>query len=145
MGDPLISVEAPADAAQVVAVFPGGETKKLVWNADSQKWEVRFDVPTHANEGAYTVSIIVVFENGTRQHLTMRFHVDVTAPQGKAKALIVGKDGNTPAWRLEIDGDEDTARVLAILPNGEKNRTCAFDRDRQSLLRAGAHREYSRR
>jgi len=77
-------------------------------------------VPTYAEEGAYAVSIVVVFENGTRQHLTMRFHVDVTAPQGEAKALIVGEGGSTPAWRLEIDGDKDTARVLAILPNGEK-------------------------
>jgi len=120
MGDPLISVEAPADAAQVVAIFPGGETKKLALNADSQKWEVRFDVPTYAMEGAYWVSIIVVFEDGTRQHLTMRFHVDVTAPQGKAKAAAVGGEGSTAVWRLEMDGDDDTARVLAILPGGEK-------------------------
>ncbi len=119
MGDPLIQVQAPADAQQVVAVFPGGEIKQMVFNTDSQQWEARFDVPTYAVEGAYTVSVVVVFKDGTRKHLTMRFHVDVTAPDGVGKALLIDKDG-AKLLRLELDADEDTARVLAILPGNQK-------------------------
>ena len=119
MGDPLIQVQAPQDAQQVVAVFPGGEIKQMIFNTDSKQWEARFDVPTYAVEGAYTVSVIVVFKDGTRKHLTMRFHVDVTAPGGAGKALLIDKDG-AKLLRLELDADEDTARVLALLPNGQK-------------------------
>lgn len=119
MGDPLIQVQAPQDAQQVVAVFPGGEIKQMVFNTDSKQWEARFDVPTYAVEGAYTVSVIVVFKDGTRKHLTMRFHVDVTAPGGAGKVLLINKNG-AKLLRLELDADEDTARVLALLPNGQK-------------------------
>lgn len=119
MGDPLIQVQAPQDAQQVVAVFPGGEIKQMVFNTDSQQWEARFDVPTYAVEGAYTVSVIVVFKDGIRKHLTMRFHVDVTAPGGAGKALLIDK-GGARLLRLELDADEDTARVLALLPGGQK-------------------------
>ncbi|HVF85218.1 MAG TPA: VIT domain-containing protein, partial [Abditibacteriaceae bacterium] len=49
-GDPLISVEAPDDTDQVTALLPGGVIKRLLFNAQSRKWEARFDIPTYASE-----------------------------------------------------------------------------------------------
>ena len=67
MGDPLILVNAPADARQVVALMPGGEVKQLAYNPSSRQWEARFDVPADAAEGDYAITIIAVSKDGTRQ------------------------------------------------------------------------------
>jgi hypothetical protein len=117
MGDPMISIAAPAGARQVVAVMPDGELKRLLFNPASGRWEARFDIPTYAHEGAYSITVIIVLADGTRSTQTIRYHVDLTAPTGAATARSVQGDG--PALRLEIDGSEDTARVKALLPWGE--------------------------
>jgi hypothetical protein len=119
MGDPLIQVDAPQDAQQVVAIFPDGAVKNLQWNADAQKWEVRFDVPAYAAEGQYTVQIMVVLADGSRQNLAFRFGVDVTAPRGAGSARRLVNAQNTAVLRLEFEGDADTARVEALLPWNE--------------------------
>jgi len=91
----LISVAAPADAQQVIAILPGGEIKRLAWNAITQRWEARFDIPTYATEGAYVITIIVVRKEGTRQMLTMRYHVDLTPPRGAGRVQVVGGAAQT--------------------------------------------------
>ncbi len=116
MGDPLIQVEAPPDALQVVAVLPGGEIKRLMWNAAAGRWEARFDIPTYAQEGTYVITVIIVDRNGTRRTLTLRYHVDVTPPTGVGRAQAAGG----ASLRLEFDGGTDTARVSALLPWGEQ-------------------------
>ncbi|HOS43856.1 MAG TPA: VIT domain-containing protein, partial [Armatimonadota bacterium] len=82
MGDPLITVDAPADAQQVLAVLPNGEVKPLRYNAERGRWEARFDVPAYAKSGAYEITILVVLTDGTRKTLTWRYTVDVTPPAG---------------------------------------------------------------
>jgi len=114
MGDPLISVDAPADTMQVIAILPGGEVKRLVLNTVRQKWEARFDIPTYAAEGAYAITVILVRKDGTRQNLTMNYHVDITPPQGTGKARAVTMP--EPTLRLELSASPDTARVTALLP-----------------------------
>ena len=120
MGDPLIQVEAPENAQQVIAIFPDGTIKKMTWNADAQKWETRFDVPTYAAEGQYSVQVAVVLTDGTRHNLTFRFSVDITAPTGKGEASRLVDNADKAVLRLEFQGDKDTARVEAILPWNEK-------------------------
>lgn len=119
MGDPRIQVLAPEDAQQVVAVFPDGTVKPLRWNKDTQRWEIRFDVPTYAEEGRYAVRIVMTLADGTRRNLSFHFNVDVTAPNGKGFAQSVEKHDGTRVWRLEFEGDDDTARVHALMPWGE--------------------------
>jgi hypothetical protein len=116
MGDPLIRVDAPEDAEQVIALMPDGEVKRLEFNARSRKWEARFDIPGYAKEGAYVITLLVVKKDGTRQMLTMRFHVDVTPPVGTGRAAVV--TASQPTLRLELDASPDTARVVALLPWG---------------------------
>jgi hypothetical protein len=115
MGDPLIAVAAPKDARQVLALFPSGELKRLEWNPQTSRWEARFDVPTWANEGDYAVQIVVVFQNGAKQKLTMHFAVDMQAPSGSAQLHTNGK-----TWLLKLETDEHTDRVSAFLPWNER-------------------------
>src|SRR5207248_301865 len=65
-GDPLIRVQAPPDAAQVIALMPGGEIKRLLFDPDRGEWSARFDIPTYAAEGDYFVRVVLVLKDGTR-------------------------------------------------------------------------------
>jgi hypothetical protein len=115
-GDPLISVEAPADAAQVIAVMPAGEIKRLEYDVAVSRWQVRFDIPNYAAEGDYEITIVIVTKSGERSMLNIHYHVDLTPPNAVGKAILI-TDG-TPTLRLELDAGEDAARVKAILPDG---------------------------
>lgn len=117
-GDPLISINAPSDALQVIALLPGGEIKRLVYNEKAKRWEVRFDIPTYAPEGEFPISVVIVAKDGTRRIIKLNFRVDGTAPQGQGTAKIV--EGEQPKLRLELQTDKETARVAALLPWGEK-------------------------
>src|SRR5205823_5242457 len=64
-GDPLINVTAPADAAQVIAILPGGEVKRLRFIERENRWQARFDIPTYAAEGDYAIQVIIVKRDGT--------------------------------------------------------------------------------
>lgn len=115
MGDPLISVDAPADAQRVLAVLPDGEVKVLEHNPSSGRWEARFDVPLHAAEGQYFIRIVIILADGSRRTLTMGYSVDLTAPSGTARVT-----GAKTGISLALDADEDTARAVALLPWGER-------------------------
>ena len=120
LGDPLIAIDAPRDARQVVAVMPDGQVKRLLWIESAKRWEARFDIPAYASEGAYRIVVIVVEKSGERRERTVNFSVDMTPPRGKGQAETVAQPGSQPTLRLEISGDKDTARVFALLPWGEK-------------------------
>lgn len=113
-GDPMIAVDAPADALRVVAVMPDGEIKTLEYNTDTKKWEVRFDIPSYETEGEYTITVIVVLKDGVHKQMKLHYNVDLTPPTGKANAIVAGNA------RLDISTDKDTARVTALLPWGER-------------------------
>ena len=117
-GDPLISIEAPADAVQVIALLPNGEIKKLVWNGT--KWQARFDIPTHAEEGDFPITVIIVNKDGTRRQIALHFKVDVTAPQGSGTVQRANEK-----LRLEVTADSDTTRVSALLPWHQKEELTA--------------------
>lgn len=118
MGDPLLSIEAPADAQQVVALMPGGEIKRLAYDARKACWEARFDIPSYAAEGDYVITVVIVLKEGTRKTLVVRYHVDLTPPVGTGQARIA--KSSQPMLRLELTGSPDTARVKALLPWGQE-------------------------
>jgi hypothetical protein len=113
MGDPLISIEAPMDARRVVARMPDGRLLPLSWNPATRRWEARFDVPSWAAEGAYTVTIVVVRADGSRRVAAMTYHVDLSPPEAAVSSTAAG-----PVVRLEVRASPDTARVTALLPWG---------------------------
>ncbi len=117
-GDPLLSIQAPQDAQQVIAILPGGEIKRLAYNAASRHWEARFDIPTYAAEGAYSIKIVIVLADGTRKMQVFHYRVDITPPTGSGHAQAIVSAH--PALRLELEASADTARVKALLPWGEQ-------------------------
>jgi Ca-activated chloride channel homolog len=117
-GDPLIRVQASLDAAQVIALLPGGEIKPLLYDPERSVWQARFDIPTYAAAGDYFVRVIVVLKDGTRKTMRLRYRVELTPPTGTAQVRRVF--GPAPLLRLALETDEDTARVAALLPWGER-------------------------
>jgi hypothetical protein len=115
MGDPLLTVTAPSDAQSVVAIMPDGEIKPLLWDADSNTWQARFDIPTYVKEGDYTVHIVIVQADGQRIRQTRTYHVDVTPPVGTANLQRL-PDGRL---LLTVETDDDVARIAALLPEGQ--------------------------
>lgn len=114
-GDPLISVDAPEDAKRVIATLPDGDVKNLEWNPTSRRWEARFDVPTGTPDGDYVVTVVAMLSDGTRKTTTVNYKVDNTAPSGVGSAV-----SNQENLRLEIKPNEEVARVVALLPWGER-------------------------
>ncbi len=116
-GDPLIALEAPADARSVVAIMPGGEVKTLSWRSDKNRWEANFDIPTYAALGDYLITVIVIEKDGQRRTVRLRFHVDGAAPRGQALLKSAAESGTL---RLEIAASDDVERVTALLPWNER-------------------------
>jgi hypothetical protein len=114
-GDPLISVMAPADCRQVLALMPDGSLLPLRYDTGKGAWEARFDVPTAAEQGDYRVQIVIVAADGLRKRLVMNFSVDMVAPRGAAS--LRSDDGH---WNLRLETDEQTKRVSAFLPWNER-------------------------
>lgn len=114
-GDPLISVQAKADAVRVVALMPDGEIKELVYNPANKHWEGRFDVPLYAAEGNYSISVIAVNKDGSREVTTLNYGVDTTAPLGSGSV-----SASSSRALVQLDASEDTVRVVALLPWGER-------------------------
>jgi Ca-activated chloride channel family protein len=117
-GDPLIRVRATPDAEQVIALLPGGEIKRLLFNPERGEWQARFDIPTYAADGDYFVRVIFVLKDGRRRMLQLRYRVDTTAPTGRVQVRLLSGPAST--LHLELEADEETARVVALLPWGER-------------------------
>lgn len=135
IGDPLISVQAPPDARQVVALMPDGSVKELDFNPTRGRWEGCFDIPTYAAAGDYLITIIVLYHNGTRRQFAMHYSVDLTPPVGTAAVQTIAPgagDSGAPVnglLRLEVERSGDTARAAALLPWGEKVQLQRSDRE----------------
>ena len=114
-GDPLIEINAPFDSRNVVAILPDGAIKKLDFNIRSRRWETRFDVPTYAPDGLYTVQIIVVDDLGARRVLKLHFRVDTQAPNALAQLQFANGQA-----QLQLETDAQTDRVSAFLPDNRR-------------------------
>lgn len=114
-GDPLIFVQAPESAVQVIALLPSGEIKKLEWSAERGGWQGRFDIPGYTDEDKQIVTVIIVNRDGSRKRVQLFFRVDTKAPSGEGQ---LQDNGN--GWTLTVAGEADTNRVEAILPWGER-------------------------
>jgi len=79
-GDPVLSVDAPADAAAVIADFPFGERKLCRKDHGSERWECRFLVPRGVADGRYPIRILIVSASGRQRRLLARYTVDSKAP-----------------------------------------------------------------
>jgi Ca-activated chloride channel homolog len=80
-GDPVLTVNAPADALRVTAYFPFGLKKELSYDQNAKRWSVRFLVPKEVPDGKYTVPILVVTRNGQLEYLSGNYTIDSSEPE----------------------------------------------------------------
>ena len=123
----------------MIAVLPGGEIKRLLFDPDRGEWLARFDIPTYAAEGDYFVRVVMVLKDGSRKTLRLRYQVDTTAPKGTAQTrLALGAPAGTlPMLRLSVDADKDTARAAALLPWGDRVEMTRWDDSGRQFWRSG--------
>ena len=118
-GDPLLQISAPADAKSVIAIMPNGEIKPLEWREATKRWEANFDIPMDTRADSYLVTIIIVDKTGVRHVLKLRYRVDAQAPKGDAK-IQMATNAPDADLNLEVSASDDTTRVVALLPWGER-------------------------
>ena len=116
-GDPYIAVKAPADARQVVAVFPNGDVKNLTFNTDKNLWDGRFDIPFGTPAGEYRVTVIVVHQDGTRTRFALLYQYLNHGPTVGALETLRAHPGSP--FRLSVTG-QGIARAEAVLPWGRR-------------------------
>ncbi|MBV9850338.1 MAG: hypothetical protein JO250_11745 [Armatimonadetes bacterium] len=116
-GDPYIAVKAPADARQVVAVFPNCDVKDLTYDTPRHVWDGRFDIPLGTPAGDYRVTVIVVHRDGTRSRFVLVYQNLLSGPQVKDLTALHAAPGATVPVRVSGTG---IARAVAVAPWGER-------------------------
>jgi hypothetical protein len=92
-GDPEISIPAPADARQVVVVFPFGDTKLARFDADRNAWITRFLIDKGTPDGAYHVLVHITHADGRVESLRLPYFVDTQAPTVTLSVRPVARGG----------------------------------------------------
>ena len=113
-GDPVLSVEAPRDARQVVAYFPFGLVKRLRWDPMREQWSARFLVPRDVDDGLYEIRILIVDAAGRRRWKTVEYRIDGTAPEFETWVSAYAAPGEE--LPIEVDPFEPVVEVVAWLP-----------------------------
>ncbi len=116
-GDPYIAVKAPADARQVVAVFPNGDVKNLTFDPVKNLWDGRFDIPFGTPAGEYRVTVIVVHQDGTRTRFALVYQYLNHGPTVGNLETLRAHPGSP--FRLAVTG-QGIARAEAVLPWGQR-------------------------
>jgi hypothetical protein len=118
-GDPFISVKAPSDAQQVVAIFPDGTAKNLDYDSSRNSWTARFDLPLGTPAGDYDVTIVITHADGQRTRLILIYTNLLSAPKLTGEQATVADDGGARRATVEISGD-DIAKATVVAPWGER-------------------------
>jgi Ca-activated chloride channel family protein len=89
-GDPVLTVDAPANALRVTAFFPFGLEKELRFDPDKNNWRVRFLVPKDTPDGSYEVPVLIVHRDGREEWVTGRYVIDSEEPEFEPMVQCVG-------------------------------------------------------
>jgi hypothetical protein len=116
-GDPYIDVDAPEGTVQVVALLPDGRIMNIERDAATGHFRGQFDIPYLTPEGDYVVTLIIVSEDGKRRRVRFVYHVDRTAPAGRADKLSVCP--GSPVT-VTLTTEPDVARVDMLTPWNER-------------------------
>lgn len=129
-GDPVLSVEAPADARLVTAYFPFGLEKDLAYDAATQRWRVRFLVPKGVPDGNYEVPVVVVTRDGELRVLVGRYTIDSSEPEFEvqtecsAKVIHLSVKTHEPmreVWVAPVNAP--SKRVRLVLDPADRSKT----------------------
>ena len=137
-GDPLLTVDAPADAQEVLALFPWGPVVEMRWDDDRGRWYHRFLVPRDVDgvpveDGEIFIRIVVTHADGHIEVRDQRMVIDSEAPEvdirlahhkGMTEVIVTTEEPlrtievhpvGRPDLRVEVDlrgGHEDEIHVL---------------------------------
>lgn len=128
-GDPLLTVEAPADARSVTAYFPWGELATLRWDPLRGRWFYRFLVPHEAQEGVIEVPVVIVDADGRVHSTSQTVTVDGEAPELEVDVVI---DGGKTTVTVHA---EEPLRRIRVQPAGRPDKAI----DRSGLADAPVH------
>ena len=134
-GDPYIAVKAPADARQVVAVFPTGDVKDLTYDVTRHVWDGRFDIPFGTPAGDFHVTVIVVHQDDTRSRFVLVYRNLLSGPQATGLTTLHAQAGSPVAVQVSGMG---IARAVAVAPWGERTELSPIDGDWQTALHVPA-------
>jgi hypothetical protein len=127
-GDPVLTVDAPAQAQQVVAYFPFGLVKRLAWDAQRKRWYVRFLVPRDVPDGSYAIRVRIVHADGTLEWKQIEIAIDGSEPE----LDVVADEFAIPGVRfhLEVDPHEPVRELYAYLPGISRRKArLALDKE----------------
>lgn len=120
-GDPLLTVNAPAEARSVVANFPWGEEVAMRWDNLRGRWYHRFLVPRGIDNGEIAVEIVVIDAMGVESRRMQRMVIDGNAPELDVDVEI--GDGVTT---VTVYADEPL-RSIVVQPRGQPSKRVRLD------------------
>jgi len=151
-GDPVIRVQAPADAQQVTAFFPFGLELDLTYDPAAEAWTGRFLVPNDVVDGEYDVRVLVVDDGGDARIVDVPYTIvsdepemdfEVEAVEGGVRVRVSAEDGvrlatvavvDDPTLRADLEplSDERTSweTTFALTPGTHVLRVVAADQAR---------------
>ncbi len=139
-GDPVLTVEAPADARQVTAHFPFGLVRDLAWDPRGERWRLRFLVPNDVPDGVYEAQVVIVLADGTVQLGQARYVIDSTAPDFEVTTapipggVFVSVETRGEAARVVVAAVDDPRLRATLTPDARGRRFRA-----RLLLPPGRH------
>jgi Ca-activated chloride channel family protein len=125
-GDPVLTVQAPADALRVTAFFPFGLEKELHFDPDENNWRVRFLVPKDTPDGEYEVPVLIVHRDGREQWLTGRYVIDSQEPEFEP---MVQCTGDTMHLSVTVQGRMREVRAARVSDPRQRVRLLLDPRD----------------
>jgi Ca-activated chloride channel family protein len=119
-GDPVLTVDAPAEALKVVAYFPFGLVKRMKFDEIRSEWNVRFLVPRDVADGLYEIRVLIVHVDGRLEWRTIEYYIDGTAPEFETQIPATAAAGET--IHVEVDPFETVSEVFLTVPGTDDSR-----------------------
>jgi hypothetical protein len=111
-GDPLLTVDAPADARSVLAVYPWGETRQMRWDELRERWYDRFLVPRDVPDGEIEIVVFIYDADGSITRRVEQMVVDSEADE--LEAWLEHDRGTTVLYVVA----EEPLRSIQVQPLG---------------------------
>ncbi len=110
-GDPLLRVKTDPSIKEVVASFPFGLTRKMIYLKDEDTWQLRFLAPEGWPDGSYLCKLYLTDIKGRQFIEEKRFILDGRPPEIFPK--IAGPFRAGTSVELVAAADSDTRRLTA--------------------------------
>jgi hypothetical protein len=120
-GDPLLTIDAPREAEEVIAILPWGPVVQLEWDELRERWYHRFLVPRDVQDGAYEIRAFVTMPDGRTEVWVEELVIDGSAPELDVEVLV--DSGIT----LVLIRPEEPLRSLIVEPVGHPEQRHRVD------------------